>query len=309
MGFCSAPSVRGIGSAARQLRVLVWRSHVRAFRRFEPRRSELDAERSAPRDDGRNWIPDDSAPLHIASKFFFENAKKYGLGADQEIMFKEFAEFLISYNEKVNLTGLKELSLIYSKHYLNSLVLFPVLNELRKQVSSFKLIDVGSGAGIPGIPIAIMRPDFQVTLNDATKKKCTFHALAIEKLGLSNAQSVWARAEDLGHVEEYREQYDLTIARSVAEMTTLVELTLPLTRVGGHFVAMKSIEPGKAELKNARNAIRKLGGEILEIKYDPYHIPESNGRRMGVVVVEKLRETDFMYPRAPGVPTKQPLKR
>mmetsp|Transcript_11775 Transcript_11775/g.48961 ORF Transcript_11775/g.48961 Transcript_11775/m.48961 type:complete len:192 (-) Transcript_11775:2992-3567(-) len=164
MGFCSVPSVRGFGSAARRLRVLSGRSPVRGFRHFEPRRSELDSEQSALGDDGRTWMSDGSSPLQRASKFFFENAKKYGLGADQEIIFKEFAEFLISYNEKVNLTGLKDLSLIYTKHYLNSLVLFPVLDELRKQARSFKLIDVGSGAGIPGIPIAIMRPDFEVSI-------------------------------------------------------------------------------------------------------------------------------------------------
>ena len=164
-----------------------------------------------------------------------------------------------------------------------------------------RVIDVGSGAGLPGLPLRLARPDLSLTLLEANRRKAAFLVQAAATLGLADVEVVARRAEEAGHDPRHRERYDFALARALAAMPVLVELCLPFVAVGGRLLAMKTAAAGEAE--SARVAIDRLGGRLLEIG-----AAASSARSLGeVVVVEKVRSTPAGYPRRPGVPERRPL--
>lgn len=204
--------------------------------------------------------------------------------------FERYAEILVETNRKLNLTRITDPRDIVTHHYLDSLTCLAAANV----PGGSKCIDIGTGAGFPGIPIAIARPDLDLTLMDSVKKKLDFIKRAAENIGLDNVQLVNLRAEDAGRDARYREQYDIAWARAVSEMKVLVELCLPLVRVGGHFVAQKSSDVDE-EICSARPIIGQLGAKVerdLRIQVSGTDIV----RRL--IVLAKKQSTPGMFPRS-----------
>lgn len=228
-----------------------------------------------------------------------DGAKKLeiDLSPDQIDQFDAYAMRLIEWNARFNLTSIVDPGEIVIKHFLDS------LSAARSIPPAAKLIDVGAGAGFPGIPIKIARPEMSLTLLEATKKKCDFLEAMIDELKLSNAKVVNARAEDAAHNPIYREQYDVAIARAVAELPTLSEYLLPFVKLGGLAIAMKSKDV-QAEIDRAEVAIETLGGQLKQIV--PVNIPGLNEERH-LVVIEKISAAPENYPRRAGMPLKRPL--
>ncbi|HBX23900.1 MAG TPA: 16S rRNA (guanine(527)-N(7))-methyltransferase RsmG [Desulfotomaculum sp.] len=204
---------------------------------------------------------------------------------------------LVEENKKYNLTSITKPEEAAEKHFLDSLLLLPDLDEYKKP----QVIDVGSGAGFPGLPLKIIRPELQMTLMDSAGKKTLFIDKIISELGLQGARTVHARAEE--HALEYREYYDLALSRAVAEMRVLMELTIPLIKVGGKVIISKG--PGvQEEIKTATNALQMLGGEVERVR--EFTLPVSGDKR-AVVRIAKTHTTPPKYPRRPGMPGKRPL--
>jgi 16S rRNA (guanine527-N7)-methyltransferase len=219
------------------------------------------------------------------------------LSPDQIDQFDQYADRLIEWNARFNLTSIVDPGEIVIKHFLDS------LSAARLIPRAAKLIDVGAGAGFPGIPIMIARPELSLTLLEATKKKCDFLEAMIDELKLQNVNVVNARAEDAAHDVAYREQYDVAIARAVAEMPTLSEYLLPFVKIGGLAIAMKSNDT-QQETDRAEAAIKTLGGQLQQIV--PVIIPGLNEERY-LVVIEKITAMPEKYPRRAGMPSKNPI--
>jgi 16S rRNA (guanine527-N7)-methyltransferase len=223
--------------------------------------------------------------------------------------FQMYYETLVNWNRRVNLTRITDYEAVQVKHFLDSLSCLPVIKRSRIALSlgtdleGPRAIDVGAGAGFPGVALKIAWPALHVTLLEATGKKAEFLRLLVERLGLPEVTVVNARAEEAGQDPAYREQYDLALARALAEMATLAELTLPLVRVGGLVVAQKGEDP-IAEVETAQKAIVTLGGQVQEIV--PVSVPGLAGARH-LVILEKVSSTPQQYPRRPGMPAKRPL--
>jgi len=225
--------------------------------------------------------------------------------------FQVYADELRSWNEKFNLTAIRDLEGIQVKHFLDSLSLLKALplrpadyNPAAPEAAPrLKLIDVGTGAGFPGLPLKIIYPQIQLTLLEATGKKAMFCEHLVDKLKLSGVAVVKGRAEEVGQAPEHREQYDWAVARAVAEMPTLAEYLLPLVRRGGHALAQKG-EGAPAETHAAAHAIARLGGELERLI--PVELPSIVETRY-LVVFKKVAATPQTYPRRPGVPAKLPL--
>jgi 16S rRNA (guanine527-N7)-methyltransferase len=212
--------------------------------------------------------------------------------------FARYADLLIDWNLRFNLTSIVDPRDIVIKHFLDSL---SVIRSIPP--GPIKLIDVGAGAGLPGLPLKIARPAISLTLLEATRKKCDFLQAVIDDLHLTGVQVVNARAEEAGRLEEHREQYDVSVARGVAEMPTLLEYLLPFVKVGGFAVAQKSREV-LPDVQHAELALTTLGGRLGDIV--AVSVPELNEARY-LVVVEKIDRTPEKYPRRVGVPSKKPL--
>jgi 16S rRNA (guanine527-N7)-methyltransferase len=212
---------------------------------------------------------------------------------------RHFTSDLTKWNRRGNLTAIVDPIEIARKHFLDSLSVIPICDPQPGD----HLIDVGSGAGFPGLPIAIVRPAVRVTLLEATRKKCNFLRHIVAALELSRVAIVNARAEDAGRDPEHREQYGIALARAVAEMSTLAEYTLPFVRVGGRAVAQKSGEV-EAEVDRAQAAIAALGGRLQRIA--PLRVPGIDEPRYAVII-EKIAPTPDKYPRRAGMPEKHPL--
>ncbi len=212
--------------------------------------------------------------------------------------FSRYADLLIDWNLRFNLTSIVDLHDIVIKHFLDS------LSTLRSiPPGPIKLIDVGAGAGLPGLPIKLVRPEVSLALLEATRKKCDFLKAVIDDLHLSDVKVVNARAEEAGRMEEHREQYDIAVARAVADLPVLIEYLLPFVKIGGFAVAQKSRE-AEDEFERADTAILLLGGlgsEIIRVK-----VPGLNEERT-LILVEKITATSDEYPRRTGVPSKKPL--
>lgn len=219
------------------------------------------------------------------------------LTADQCALFSIYATELQRWNEHTNLTAITDRDAIYRRHFLDALALARFWG-----APPGRMIDIGSGAGFPGVPLAIVYPTIQLTLVDSVGKKTAFLSHLIGRLRLSGAQVLTARAEELGHLSEHRESHDLVTARAVADLRVLAEYALPLLRVGGRLLAPKG--PGAyAEAEAAAHAVSLLGGELLGV--EPIELPGLEPRT--VVVIQKRAPTDRRYPRPVGVPARKPL--
>ncbi|MEP7285434.1 MAG: 16S rRNA (guanine(527)-N(7))-methyltransferase RsmG [Chloroflexota bacterium] len=221
------------------------------------------------------------------------------LTAEQQQTFERYAHEIVTWNERVNLTAITEPLAIEMRHFLDSLSILKVT----QMPANLRVIDVGAGAGLPGVPLKIVCPQIALTLLEATGKKTTFLEHVISQLGLTNTKVVNARAEEAGQNPTHREQYDLVLARSVAHLPILAEYLLPLCRVGGRCIAMKG-ESAAAEVGLAENAIRVLGGRFTQLTaVELPHVAETHY----LIVIEKVAATPYHYPRKPGLPSKKPL--
>lgn len=218
-----------------------------------------------------------------------EELDKIGVKLDQYgcDRFDQFAERLVSWNKHINLTAITEPDEIVIKHFVDSLSIMKYINFSNNQ----KLVDVGCGAGFPGMPIFFANPTLDVTFVDSVKKKLGFIREALNHAGLLGT-IVNARAEEIGRKSDFRETFDYATARAVAPLNILCEYCLPLVKVGGLFIAMKG-SSGKEELANAGNAITLLGGELA--KFDEFSL--SNGDRRSIIIIRKISQTPTKYPR------------
>lgn len=215
--------------------------------------------------------------------------------------FYDYYELLIHWNSMVNLTAITQMEEVVTKHFVDSLSLKKIIVDIDQK--PYKLIDVGTGAGFPGIPLKIVFPELQITLLDSLNKRVKFLNEVIENLQLKEIISIHGRAEDLGRDNVSRETYDLCVSRAVANLATLSEYCMPFVKTGGYFVPYKS---GKLEeeLENGRGAVKKLSGEIEDIV--TFTLPNADERSL-----VKIRKTGVMskkYPRKAGMPSKEPLK-
>ena len=229
-----------------------------------------------------------------------DGAREFGieLSPAQCEAFQVYLRELTEWNARFNLTTITEPDQVIVKHFLDSLSIVPVL----RQSPTATLIDIGSGAGFPGLPLKVALPGLKVTLLDSTGKKVEFLKHLITELNLDGATALHARAEELAHDPAYREKYDVAVARAVAELTTLLEYALPFVRVGGVFVAQKGVDIAE-ELEHAAPALRQLGGRLRGAV--PVQLPGLEPRHL--IVVEKTAQTPARYPRAAGAPRKKPL--
>jgi 16S rRNA (guanine527-N7)-methyltransferase len=222
----------------------------------------------------------------------------------QQAAFQLYYEELVAWNERFNLTAITEYEQVQIRHFLDSLSCL-LAEETRHALKrpAARIIDVGSGAGFPGIPLKLVYPGIHLTLLEATGKKVTFLEHMVERLGLQRVATIKARAEELAHDPDHRERYDLSLARAVAELPVVIEYTLPFCKVGGWVVAQKG-EAGAAEAWTADRAITLLGGELRRVV--PVELPGLPEDR-SLVVIEKVGPTPAAYPRRPGIPGKRPL--
>ena len=212
--------------------------------------------------------------------------------------FYEYMNLLLEWNEKINLTAITEPKDVILKHFIDSLTINKYLKENRI------LADVGTGAGFPGIPLKILRPDLKITLVDSLNKRINFLNEVILKLNLKDIDTVHSRIEDFGKDKKYREKFDYVTARAVANLSVLSEYLLPISKVGGKCICMKGSNV-EEELDTGKNAIKILGGKINCI--DQFELPESDISR-NIIVLDKIKNTSAKFPRKAGIPSKEPLK-
>lgn len=226
-------------------------------------------------------------------------SSKIGINLDDTALerFDKYAQMLVETNKTLNLTAITEPNEILYKHFIDSLSLLSVV-ELKQ---SAKVIDVGTGAGFPGVVLLIARPDLKMTLMDGTNKRLNFINDVLNEIGLE-AEILHSRAELAGKEPKYREQYDLVTARAVANMNTLSEYCLPFAKVGGIFAPMKAAKADE-ELLQAENAVKLLGGKIKEVK----HLNIDNCGERCIIITEKISHTPPKYPRASAQISKKPL--
>lgn len=217
----------------------------------------------------------------------------------QKEQFDRYYELLIEWNRVMNLTGITEYDEVNLKHFTDSLTIVRIKNV--ENVST--LIDVGTGAGFPGIPIKIAFPHIKVTLLDSLNKRIKFLNQVVEELDLKDVVTLHGRAEDYAKKEEYREQFDLCASRAVANLSTLSEYCLPFIKKGGCFISYKSADSDE-EIEQSKKALDILGGKIEKV--DKFVLPGSDMGR-ALVMVEKVKNTPRKYPRKAGVPSKEPL--
>lgn len=217
----------------------------------------------------------------------------------QEQMFERYYTLLVEWNEKMNLTAITEKEEVYYKHFYDSLCLVRIVD--MDNIST--LIDIGTGAGFPGLPLKILFPKVQITLLDSLSKRTKFLNKVIEELQLDNITTIHGRAEDFAKQKDYREQYDICVSRAVANLSTLSEYCLAFVKKEGYFVSYKSIDIDD-EMKSAENAIEILGGKIDRIEQFYYQNNEI-GRLL--VKIKKVEATPLKYPRKSGIPEKKPL--
>lgn len=212
---------------------------------------------------------------------------------DKKDQYKIFIDYLLEVNAHTNLTTITDIDEIKIKHIEDSLSVLDLIKE------KDKVLDIGSGAGFPGIPLAIEK-EIDLTLIDSVNKKVKFMNQVIEKINLQNARAIHARAEDFA--KDNREKYDVVVSRAVANMTTLSELCLPFVKVGGIFIALKGPKANE-ELEEAKNAIKILGGKVIDIeRFD------LSGNERANIVVKKIHPTKHKYPRGKNLPKIKPLK-
>ena len=230
-----------------------------------------------------------------------KDALSFGITlSDQQLsQFYTYYELLIEWNEKMNLTAITDFEEVIKKHFLDSLSIGRIL----KQDSSVSILDIGTGAGFPGIPIKIAFSDTQITLMDSLNKRVNFLNEVICTLGLEKIDAIHGRAEDFAKKGMLRETFDICVSRAVANLSSLSEFCLPYVKKGGSFISYKS-EKAMEEIENSKNAISILGGG--EVLSDTFLLPGTDFTRT-LVKIEKIKETPAKYPRKAGTPVKQPL--
>ncbi len=221
------------------------------------------------------------------------------LTARQVMALINYEKELVEWNQKFNLTAIRDVESIRTKHFLDSYSCVLAW----KGTPPLRLVDVGTGAGFPGIPLKIIYPTMRVTLVESVGKKAMFCQHVISKLGLEDVEVIQTRAETLGQDPEHRETYDYAVARAVANLNILSEYLLPLVKVGGTMLAQKG-ESGPAEAQSAEKAMKLLGGKLKQLI--PVHLPGVADDRY-LVLVDKIAATPPKYPRKAGIPMKSPL--
>jgi 16S rRNA (guanine527-N7)-methyltransferase len=217
----------------------------------------------------------------------------------QVMSFATFEKELLEWNQKFNLTAIRDVESIRTKHFLDSLSCVLAWRSSPPQ----HLIDVGTGAGFPGIPLKIIYPTIKLTLVESVGKKAMFCQHIVRVLGLEHVDVIQSRAEDLGRDAGHREKYDWAVARAVANLNVLSEYLIPLVKIGGAVLAQKG-ESGPAEAQSAEHAMKVLGGKLKQLI--PVHLPGVADDRY-LILVDKVAATPPKYPRKPGIPAKQPL--
>lgn len=217
---------------------------------------------------------------------------------DNKIMkFYKYMVLIKEWNEKINLTAITEPKEMIIKHFIDSLT---IINEMKKKS---KIIDVGTGAGFPGIPLKIYDESLKLTLLDSLNKRTIFLQEVIKELDLHDVEVIHGRAEDFAQIPSYREKYDIAVSRAVAPLNILLEYLIPYTKVNGKIIAMKGSNAAE-EIENSYNALKKLNSNIKE--YKKMSLPEQNGERY-IIIVEKEKNTPKIFPRKAGIPKKNPL--
>lgn len=226
-------------------------------------------------------------------------AKKIGIVLEEEQIeqFYQYEKLLLIWNEKINLTAITKPEEIILKHFIDSMT-------IAKYIGANKtLVDVGTGAGFPGIPLKIIRKDIQITLLDSLNKRVQFLNEIIKQLELKELETIHGRVEEFGKNKKYREKFDYATSRAVANLTTLSEYLLPLVKIEGKCICMKG-STVKEEIDQSQKAIAILGGKIEEI--EAFQLPESDIDRH-IVLLRKIKQTPAKYPRKPGTPSKEPI--
>ena len=222
---------------------------------------------------------------------------------DEQIeQFLQYYEMLVEKNKVMNLTGITEYEEVIQKHFLDSLSLIRVIPDIASQ--KLTVIDLGTGAGFPGIPLKIAFPELEITLMDSLNKRILFLQEVIDALGLKKVSAVHGRAEEMASNATHRQQYDLCVSRAVSNLAVLTEYCLPFVKKGGLFVSYKSAD-SDAEIQEGKNAISILGGKLTSV--DKFQLPDSDLRR-ALVCIKKVKDTPKKYPRKAGTPAKLPLK-
>ena len=226
-------------------------------------------------------------------------AKKIDVILDEEQIqkFYKYMELLLEWNEKINLTAIVEPRDVILKHFVDSLT---ICKELQKNKT---LADIGTGAGFPGIPVKILRPDLDITLIDSLNKRVNFLTMVIEALKLEKIIALHGRIEDFGKNKKYREKFDYVTSRAVANLSTLSEYMIPLVKIGGKCICMKGSNINE-ELKNAEKAIKTLGGKIEKV--DTFLLADTDMGR-NIILIKKEKATPNKYPRKAGTPAKEPI--
>ena len=233
--------------------------------------------------------------------YFKDSAAKLGIDlSDLQLeQFNTYYEMLVEKNKVMNLTAITEFEEVVQKHFLDSISLIKV-EKLNQDIS---IIDLGTGAGFPGIPLKIAFPELEICLADSLNKRVLFLNEVIEELELKKISAVHGRAEELARQKGYREQFDLCVSRAVANLSTLSEYCLPFVKVGGKFISYKANEV-EEETKQAEQALEVLGGACVDIQ--KFQLPDSEMNR-AFVIIEKKKRTPATYPRKAGTPSKKPL--
>ena len=233
------------------------------------------------------------------SEEFKEKARQIDIIIEEKQIeqFYEYMNLLLEWNEKINLTAITEPKEIILKHFIDSLTIQKYIQEGQK------VIDVGTGAGFPGIPLSILKQQTEITLLDSLNKRINFLNEIVSSLQIKNIRTVHARVEEFANNKKERESYDIATSRAVAPLSVLLEYLLPLVKVGGFCICMKgsNIE----EIKEAEKALEILGGEIEKI--ENINLPDSDIQR-NIIIVKKSKQTPSKYPRKPGTPSKEPIK-
>ena len=219
---------------------------------------------------------------------------------DEQIeQFRSYYELLTEWNKKINLTAITGYEDVVRKHFIDSILICSLL-DLNKDI---RIIDVGTGAGFPGIPIKILNPDCRIVLLDSLNKRVRFLETVVDELGLDNVECIHGRAEDVSREKKYRASFDLSVSRAVANLSTLCEYCIPFLKKGGMFVSYKS-DKADDEINGSENAVRTLGSEITSVK--EITLPETDIVRK-FVMITNIKQVSNIYPRKAGIPAKDPL--